>query len=196
MTSVRYLSPERLVVPRGVFFGPALRVTVVLAPAASCAACLPRPASRPGPAFTLFNPGFGPGASARRFLGCVAVTLFFLPFPSAMHSSFLNCYSLRGVFQALLVKVASFERSRHADSDAAQGLAPRPHGLRGISGVRCDSFLRQSRTGQPCRYLGSFHRHLEVLLCPFCGTLASETGFGNHFGFSVSRYSGFQQLGF
>jgi hypothetical protein len=35
------------VVPRGVFFGPALRVTLVLAPAASCPACLPRRAPRP-----------------------------------------------------------------------------------------------------------------------------------------------------
>src|SRR5437868_10768920 len=73
----RYLSADLVVVPRGVLFGPILRVRLVFAPRAVEAACFPR-ARRPAPAFTLFWPGFSIIWPERR-LGGVPVTLRLLP---------------------------------------------------------------------------------------------------------------------
>jgi hypothetical protein len=67
-----HFSPDRDVVPRGVFRGPAFRVALVFAPRAPAAACFPRPAPRFGPPFTSFRPGFAATAS-RRGPGCVPV---------------------------------------------------------------------------------------------------------------------------
>jgi hypothetical protein len=72
----RYLSPDRVVVPRGVFLGPAFRVWLVFAPRAFAAACFPR-ARRPGPPFRLFRPAVAV-FRGRRF-GSVPVTLRLLP---------------------------------------------------------------------------------------------------------------------
>src|SRR5436190_7194562 len=73
-----HLSPERVVVPRRVFFGPAFRVTLLFCPAERCAACF-GPVRRPTPPLTSLRPGFSPSASARLFFGRVPVT--FGPIP-------------------------------------------------------------------------------------------------------------------
>jgi hypothetical protein len=63
-----YLSPDRVVVPLGVRFGPAFRVMLLFCPLARFAACL-GPVRRPTPPVTSFRPGLSAGASIRLFFG-------------------------------------------------------------------------------------------------------------------------------
>jgi hypothetical protein len=72
--AVGYFSADLLVVFARVFFGPAFRVSVVLAPLVRVAACFGCPAPRPAPLFTDLRPGFSAGASTR-FFGSVPVSL-------------------------------------------------------------------------------------------------------------------------
>src|SRR5688500_12101038 len=81
LTNVRYhrphLSADRVVVPLGVCFGPAFRVTLDFCPRARFGACLV-PVRRPTPPVTSFRPGFGAGAT-RFFFGWVPVVFGLFP---------------------------------------------------------------------------------------------------------------------
>jgi hypothetical protein len=72
-----YLSADRVVVPRGVFLGPAFLLWLVFAPRAFRALCLPF-TLRPGPPFSSFRPGLS-GRCRMRRLGCVPVRLRLFP---------------------------------------------------------------------------------------------------------------------
>jgi hypothetical protein len=75
-----YFSADLRVVLARVFFGPAFRVAVVLAPRVRVAACFGSPPPRPAPLFTDLRPGFSAGASTL-FFGSVPVSLWRLPRP-------------------------------------------------------------------------------------------------------------------
>jgi hypothetical protein len=86
------LSPDRVVVLAGTFFGPAFLVSLVRTPAAHAAACFDFAAPRPAPLLTFLLPGLS-GFCRALPLGCVPVLLGALPrLPPSDITALLFCF--------------------------------------------------------------------------------------------------------